>query len=54
MAGEREMALAEIERLLEGPYPPNKWRMVQDARWDFFRDDERFNELIRPEGAEGP
>ena len=28
----------------------DNWRYL-DPRWDFFRDDERFNDLIRPEGA---
>ena len=51
MAGEREAALAEIERLLNSPYRFNKWNLYLDPRWDFFRDDERFNDLIRPEGA---
>ena len=53
MAGQRDEALAEVERLLETPYRFSRWQLYQDARWDFFRDDERFNELIRPEGA-GP
>ncbi len=52
MAGRRDEALQEIERLLEGPFPISKWRLYQDVRWDFFRDDERFNELIRPDGVE--
>jgi TolB-like protein/thioredoxin-like negative regulator of GroEL len=52
MAGAREEALAEIERLLHTPYKFNKWRLYNDSRWDFFRDDERFNALIRPDGAE--
>jgi len=51
MIGRRDEALAEIERLLNHPYPLNRWRLYLDPRWDFFRDDPRFNELIRPEGA---
>jgi tetratricopeptide (TPR) repeat protein len=51
-AGHREQALAEIERLLEAPYRMNKWRLYLDPRWDFFRDDPRFNEMIRPDGVE--
>jgi tetratricopeptide (TPR) repeat protein len=54
MAGEREEALREIERLLDAPYPINKRRLYQDVRWDFFRDDERFNDLVRPDGVEAP
>jgi len=52
LAGQREEALAEIERLLSSPYRFNKWKLYLDLRWDFFRDDERFNDLIRPEGVE--
>ena len=52
MAGAREESLAEIERLLNTPYRFSKWLLYLDPRWDFFRDDERFNDLIRPEGAE--
>ncbi len=49
MAGEREAALDEIERQLQGPYRFNKWLLHLDPRWDFFRDDERFNRLVAPE-----
>ena len=52
LAGKRDEALAEIERLLNNPYRFNRWSLYLDPRWDFFRDDERFNELIRPEGVE--
>jgi TolB-like protein/Flp pilus assembly protein TadD len=52
LAGQREAALAEVERLLSTPYRFNKWRLYLDPRWDFFRDDERFNALIKPEGIE--
>lgn len=52
LAGQREAALAEIERLLSTPYRFNKWKLYLDPRWDFFREDERFNKLIRPEGVE--
>jgi len=48
MTGRRDEALAEIERLLEYPTPFNRWLLYLDPRWDFFRDDERFNDLIRP------
>ena len=51
MAGKREEALAEIERLLNSPYRLNRWWLYLDPRWDYFRDDERFNDLIRPEGV---
>ena len=48
MTGNREESLAEIERLLEYPTGFNRWEIYLDPRWDFFRDDERFNELVRP------
>jgi len=48
MTGKRDEALAEIERLLEHPTGFNRWMLYLDPRWDFFRDDERFNELSRP------
>ncbi len=48
MAGRHDEALAEIKRLLEHPTGFNRWILYLDPRWDFFRDDERFNELIRP------
>lgn len=47
-AGHRDQALAEIERLLNTPAGMNHWNLFLDPRWDFFRDDERFNELVRP------
>jgi len=53
MAGRREEALAEIERLLQHPTPFNRWMLYLDPRWDFFRDDERFNELIQPLDLKG-
>jgi tetratricopeptide (TPR) repeat protein len=48
MAGQRDEALAEIERLLNTPAGLNRWILNLSPDWDFFRDDERFNELIRP------
>jgi len=52
-AGLRDEALAEIGRLLKTPTGLNRWDMYLDPRWDFFRDDERFNELVRPLNLEG-
>jgi len=46
--GHRDEALAEIERLLIQPAGFDHWALYLDPIWDFFRDDERFNELIRP------
>ena len=53
MAGQRDEALAEIERLLDTPAGLNHWILYLHPDWDFFRDDERFNELIRPLNIEG-
>lgn len=47
-AGLHDEALAEIERLLSTPAGMNRWDLYLNPIWDFFRDDERFNELIRP------
>jgi TolB-like protein len=46
--GRRDEALAEIERLLDKPWGLQRWYLYLDPYWDFFRDDERFNELIKP------
>jgi len=46
--GHREQALSEIERLLDHPVGFIRWNLYLDPQWDFFRDDERFNELVRP------
>jgi tetratricopeptide (TPR) repeat protein len=48
LAGERDEALEMIERLLDTPGGYNRWYLYLDPRWDFFRDDERFNKLIKP------
>ena len=48
MSGNRDEALLEIERLLSIPAGFDRWLLYLDPAWDFFRDDERFNELIRP------
>jgi len=48
MTGNREKSLAEVERLLNHPTGFSRWELYLDPKWDFFRDDERFNELIRP------
>jgi hypothetical protein len=48
MTGKREEALVEIDRLLKHPTGFTRWKLYLDPRWDFFRDDERFNDLIRP------
>lgn len=48
MAGERDEALENIRQLIDMPSKFSRWQLYLDPRWDFFRDDERFNELIRP------
>ncbi len=48
LAGRRDESLKEIERLLQQPGGFIRWFLYLDPAWDFFRDDERFNELIRP------
>lgn len=47
-AGKRDEALALMTRLLDQPGGFDRWPLYLDPRWDFSRDDERFNELIRP------
>jgi len=48
MAGQRDEALVEIERLLNTPGGLIHWDLYLNPDWDFFRNDERFNELVRP------
>jgi TolB-like protein len=48
LAGQRDAALAEIERLLNTPVGFRRWDLYLNPNWDFFRDDERFNDLVRP------
>ena len=48
MANRRDEALAEINRLLNTPGGMERWELYLNPQWDFFRDDERFNELIKP------
>jgi TolB-like protein/tetratricopeptide (TPR) repeat protein len=48
LAGQRDAALAEIERLLNTPVGFRRWDLYLNPNWDFFRDDEHFNDLVRP------
>ena len=48
MAGRRDEALETLERLQAMPNAISRWWLYLDPEWDFFRDDERFNELARP------
>lgn len=52
MAGQRDAALAEIKRLLTKPAGLSRWDLYLNPDWDFFRDDERFNALARPDDLE--
>jgi len=54
MSGNRDEALAEIERLLNDPVGFSRWELYLSPYWDFFRDDERFNALARPLNLEDP
>jgi len=49
VTGRRAEALSEIKRLINQPAGLIRWRLWLDPRWDFFRDDPRFVELIRPQ-----
>jgi tetratricopeptide (TPR) repeat protein len=50
--GQRDAALKRIAAKLDQPEGFNRWQLHLDPRWDFFRDDPRFNDLARPEGIE--
>jgi len=52
LAGQRDVALAMLPMLLEMPNGFYKWELYLDPRWDFMRDDERFNELVRPDNLD--
>lgn len=46
--GRREEALELIEEIIDQPNGFIRWEMYLHPAWDFFRDDERFNQLIKP------
>jgi TolB-like protein/tetratricopeptide (TPR) repeat protein len=49
LTGKEDQALIEIERLIDTPASRlTRWSLTLDPRWDFFRENERFNELIQP------
>ena len=52
LSGERDRALELMAQLIDMPAGFIRWEMYLDPRWDFFRDDDRFNELIRPDNIE--
>jgi tetratricopeptide (TPR) repeat protein len=51
-AGLRDEALARIEVRIHEPGHRGQWSMYLDPAWDFFHDDPRFVELVRPAGVE--
>jgi TolB-like protein/Tfp pilus assembly protein PilF len=51
-AGQRDEALERLALMLDQPGVANRWQIHLDPAWDFFRDDPRFNALIRPQGLE--
>jgi TolB-like protein len=46
--GRRDEALELIEEIIDQPNSFIRWDLQLSPFWDFFRDDERFNELIKP------
>ena len=48
MTGHRDEALMLLEAYLETPRGYTRWGLHLDPAWDFFRDNGRFNALIRP------
>jgi len=48
MAGQREEALERLAVNIDAPEGYARWELYLDPAWDFFRDDEQFNELIKP------
>ncbi len=51
-AGKRDEALACLPKIIDQPGGFFRWELYLDPSWDFMRDDERFNELIRPHNLE--
>lgn len=48
LTGERDRALEILAQQIDKPVGSTRWELTLDPRWDFFRDDPRFNDLIRP------
>jgi hypothetical protein len=51
-AGQRDRALERIAEHLDGAEGLTRWQLYLQPNWDFFRDDPRFNDLVRPDGVE--
>lgn len=47
-AGKRDEALERLAASIDKPEGLTRWQLYLDPQWDFFRDDERFNDLVRP------
>ena len=47
-AGRRDEALDRLSGTIDKIGGENRWELYLDPQWDFFRDNERFNELVRP------
>ena len=52
LTGERDRALEIMAQLIDQPGGFVRWELYLDPRWDFFRDDDHFNDLIRPHNLE--
>ncbi len=52
LTGERDRALEMMAQLIDEPAGFARWELYLDPRWDFIRDDDRFNDLIRPDNLE--
>jgi len=48
MAGKRDEALKRLADSVDKAEGRTRWELYLSPAWDFFRDDERFNELARP------
>jgi len=53
-AGKRDEALERLRADLDKPEGFSRWALYLDPQWDFFRDDKRFNDLVRPLNLEEP
>ena len=47
-AGQRDEALERLAENIDGPEGFSRWELYLDPNWDFFRDDKRFNDLVKP------
>jgi TolB-like protein len=52
LSGERDRALEIMAQQIDKPNGFIRWELYLDPRWDFFHDDHRFNELVRPDNLE--